>query len=245
MTSFVFKDAKVFFGGLEVTGLTNSIALDYSAEAKDSSVLGNSTRQRLSGVATAQGSLEGFWDSTEDSAFFDTIGATTEEVITILPNGSADGDRVFFMDTLSAMYNQNFDHGEIFGFTLEVQSDGALIQGNLGMDETITIDGNSASINLGAIAADETVFAALHVIDPVGGDSTLDVIVVSDDDDTFDSASTARMTFTQVTTTAVAQLLKVAGAITDPHWRFEWDIEGSAPSYQIVGVIGKTALKNN
>ena len=54
---------------------------------------------------------------------------------------------------------------------------------------------------------------------------TLDVIIESDDNGSFSSATT-RITHTQATA-ATSEFLSVAGAVTDDYWRASWTFGGT------------------
>lgn len=237
MVAFVLTDAQITYGGLDITGLSNQIGINYAAEAKDSSVFGVATRKRLSGLITADTTHQGLWDSSADSAFFDKIGGTPE-VLTILPDAGAVGSRAFFLNALNAEYTLGADIGEIFGFTLNTQSDGTLVRGLTIAENTFAVDTDGASIVLPAVAAGETLYAAMHVLAASGSSPTLDVDIVSDDNDNFTSGSTSRLSFTQVIDTLGAELISIAGPITDTFYRPEITITGGTPSYQILIVVG-------
>jgi len=235
MAAHIFKDAQVVHGSRDITSILNQLAFSYEADLKDDTILGADTRSRKSGLITSSMEMQGFWDSSTDSDFFADVGST-EEPLTVAPNGTAELDRVFFMEHVAAEYRQGNDVGELFGFTFNAQSKGPLVRGNLLVDGAKTATGNGSSMSLGAVAAGEKVYGALHVLAASGTTPTLDVIVQSDSDGAF-SSPTTRLTFTQLTTTG-AEALSLAGPVTDTHWRFRWTIGGSSPSFTIFASIG-------
>jgi hypothetical protein len=90
---------------------------------------------------------------------------------------------------------------------------------------------------LGAVAAGKSMYAALHVISASGTNPTLDVILQSDDNASFTSA-TSRITFTQATG-RTSQLSSVAGAITDDYWRVSYTIGGTnTPTFAFAVTAG-------
>jgi hypothetical protein len=93
-------------------------------------------------------------------------------------------------------------------------------------------------VELGAVAAGQRVYAALHVIDPVSGTSpTLDVTLKSAALVGFGSPTT-RLTFTQATE-PTSELLSAAGAITDEFWRVDFSIGGTdTPTFPFIVVVG-------
>lgn len=237
MAAYVVKDAQVLYGGVDVSGLMNQVGLDYGVEVQETTTLADSTRSRLAGLLTAELTHQGFWDATLDSTVFADVGGASE-VITVLPDAHTVGSRAFFMQTLAASYEQGLDIGEVFAFTLTATGTETLVRGLNLAEGTYTADADSASINLGAVASGSKLFTAMHVLAASGSTPTLDVDIVSDDDGTFDSASTIRHSFDQVTSSVGAQFASVAGPITDAHYRAEFTITGGSPSYDVLIVIG-------
>lgn len=247
MTSFVMKDTEVYFNEYDITGITNQLACNYSADMQDATVLGLSTRKREPGLLEAGVSLNSFFDGTDTShkEFFDQIGNATQGVVSFSGNNPAAGERAFLLPVHSASFDFGGAVGELLPFTSEFASHGPLVRGYVANNGNLTTDGNSASFSLGALAdTTEEIYASLHVIGSSGsGNQTLDVSVVSDADGTFDSVSQTRISFTQVTTAINSQLKSVAGAITDANWRVEWLVGGTgSPTFDAFIVIGRKAI---
>ncbi len=247
MAAHIIKDAELRLGGRDITGLLNNVAMEYSADLQEDTVLGDDTRSRLSGLASAGITINGFWDGAADADFFSEIAAASPEVLSVLANGAAEADRAFTAQVLGATYTPGAAIGEVFPFTFETQSSGPLVRGVVGGIGVKLVDGNTAAgINLGALPTGSKLYVALHVLANGGnGSQTLDVTVVSDDNNNFGSGQSTRITFAQVTTVNAAQWLSVSGAITDPYWRVEWVIGGdsaSSPTFTILVVLGITNL---
>lgn len=242
MASFVLKDAKVLYDERNISGIINQIALSFNADLQDDTTVDSDTRSRLAGLLNAMVEQEGFFEAADDNNFFDNTNYGNEGIATIIPDNSGNENvRCFFLKVRQAEYTPGATIGEIFSFSLNMESNSALIKGKVSQDGSETADGEGSVLNLGAVAAGSTLYAALHVLSVSGGTSpNLDVTIVSDDDGTFDSASTTRITFNQFNA-AGSQFASVAGAITDTHYRAEWTISddsGGSPTFAFVVVIG-------
>lgn len=89
--ALVFRNATIFFGGMELTGQLNRVTLDYSAEALDATVFGNATRVKRGGLKDARAAGGGFW-----------AGAATAQIDPVLYDGVGVNDSVLtlFGDTI-------------------------------------------------------------------------------------------------------------------------------------------------
>ena len=101
----------------------------------------------------------------------------------------------------------------------------------------LTATGNSTGRNLGAVAATKKLFVAAHVVSVSGTSTpTLALKVQSDDNSSFTSA-TDRITLTNFTAVG-AQYSSVAGAITDTHFRINYTLSGTSPSFKVFITVG-------
>ncbi len=58
----LLRDQKLWFAGRDLTGVMNSMALNYGAELLDATVFGNTTRKRVPGLKTVSIQHEGYFD---------------------------------------------------------------------------------------------------------------------------------------------------------------------------------------
>ena len=240
MAKFVVKDGQIYYEEHNISGLVSNATLGYSQDVQEDTSLGDSYRSRLPGLVDTSVDISGFWDSTEDAEFFSRIGAANSGVMSIAPQNVNVGSRGYIIEVEQASYQLFGAIGEVMPFTINAQGKNALVKGVVAAVGAKTASGESTGFNLGTVGANDSLFSSLHVISNSGsGDQTLDVTIVSDDDGTFNSASTTRLTFDQVTTTNLAAIQSAVGAISDPWFRAEWDIAGSgSPSFTIFIVIG-------
>ncbi len=241
MTEFVLTNAQVRFGGRDITGILNQISLEANRALPESTVFGQTSVRRVSGVRDANITVNGWWDSGADLDVFTQHTGNASEVLSVVPENATEGSVAYSLQGEQATYNPGAAHGEVFPFSLELQSRNPLIQGRLLGSGTKSATGNSSPFQLGNVPAGSRVWAALHVTSQAGTSPTIDVILESDSDSAFSGSETTRITFAQVTTTLSAQILSAAGSITDVHWRLAWTLGGGSPVYDIFAVVGITA----
>ena len=240
MTKHVLTDQKLIVGAYDITGSTNAIALEYSAEEKDCTVYGNDTRAMLGGLKKVQVQAGGFYDAVPlDSPLFNAVGVA-DSIISMFTEGTADGDVAYFFKAMAGKYDLSASVGDLFKYSLGAgASQGPLVRGVLLNDSTETASGDGSAIQVGAASSSQKVYAAVHVLESSGsGDQTLDVTIGSDDNAGFTS-ETNRFTFTQTTTAVTSQLLILDGPITDDYYRVNFAIAGSgSPSFKIAVLLG-------
>lgn len=246
MAKFIAKDSIILFDKRNISGLLNQVALEYSAELQDVTTFGDTTRNRLAGLLDVGLNINGYWDAdsaggelSADLDFFNNIGAAGAVPTTIIPGSGVADTRGFFFNSREASYNPGATIGEMFAFSIEINSAGPLISGLVAHNGIVTATANGASITLPAVAAGQSLFAVQHVLNSDGdGSQTLDTLIVSDANDSYGSPIT-QITFAQVTTLNNAQLLSKAGANADVEYRAEFTVAGTgSPSFTVIIVIG-------
>ena len=110
-------------------------------------------------------------------------------------------------------------------------------KGNLAFDRTITSNVNSSVINLGALAASQTILLAVTTTGSTTGTSpTLDIELFSDSTSGF-SSPTSRLSTSQLGSVRTSEVVKLSGAITDSYWRVSATVGGTSPSYSVAVAI--------
>lgn len=241
MTEFVLTNAQIRFGGRDLTGILNQVALEANRALPESTVFGQTTVTRASGVRDGSINVNGWWDSGADADFFTQHTANAAEVMSVAAENAVEGSVAYSLQGEQANYTPGAAHGEVFAFVLELQSRNPLVQGRLLGSGTKSSTGNSSPFQLGNVPAGSRVWAALHVTAQAGSTPTIDVILESDASSAFSGSETTRITFAQVGTTLSAQILSASGPITDTHWRLAWTLGGGSPVYDIFATVGITA----
>lgn len=244
MAILVIDDGKVFMNGYNLSASFNEVAVNGSAEMKDVTTFGNGGtrifKPGLLDVSVTGKGLSDFDDTAAppvDKAIFDQIGAVAA-VMSFAREGNAEGDISFMLQGVQVTCSPvQGSVGDMFEFTYEARGGGArLVRGVVMAVGTKAASGATATaIQLGAVAAGQKVYGALHAYGTVAG--TLDMIVQSDDAVGMASPTT-RLTFTQMSAIG-AEWKEAAGAITDTWWRASWTISGggSFPLFLTVGIL--------
>jgi hypothetical protein len=239
MSSSVIKGCPVFIGGIDFGNSVHTLALNYGADEKDDTVRNSTTHTFIGGLKTFGFAMEGFWNQSVaepvDEKLFGQVGASNN-VLTYATATGAVGEPAYFITMTEYSYNLPGEVGEIIPFDVDGGAAGRLVRGVFEYNGTLGASANSIGINLGAVAAGQKLYAAIHVLSASGTTPTLNAVVQSDDNSGFTSA-TNRITFDQITA-AGAQMSSVDGAITDTYWRVNFTIGGTGPSFRIIVVIG-------
>lgn len=234
MAKLVLHDQRVWLGGYDLSGAVNSLALEHGAEARDVATLESNTRIQASGLKSVAASLEGYFetDGGIDEELFNRIGLT-DAPLSYGAAGAAEGDLAYSFQALAAEYSPGGQIGEMMQFAASAQaaSGDGLVRGTLMHNGAETASGNGTGRQLGAVAAGQKLFGALHVLAAAGTGPTLDVTIESDDNSGFTSAVT-RMTFAQQTGIGFEWATPIEGPITDDWWRVVWSLGGTGgPSF--------------
>ena len=230
----VLKDQRAWFHGNDLTGVMNAIALEYSADAKENTVFGNSTHTNQGGLMTVAASLEGFFDAAKDKIIYDNVGAS-DKVFSFGASSNA-GDAAYSFLAMVGSYIPGGTVGELFSFSLEAAAAGKLIRGVIAENRTgQAATGNGTGRQLSAVAQGKKLYAALHVLNVAGVAPTLDLVIRSDDAAGFATPVT-QITFDQVTAIG-SQWKEVAGPITDTYYRPSFTIGGAGATFDFVLIL--------
>jgi len=241
MAHHVLTDQRIFVDDYEITGDTNAVAIEYGAELKDCTVLGNDTRMNKGGLKTVQVQVSGFYDAdTQDAEIFGNVGLANKP-ISVAAEGGAVGDVAYFFNAVGGEYSTGESVGELNKFEMGAGAVGSLVRGVMAhnaADTAETSTGVGDAIQLGAVGATQRLVAVLHVLESSGsGDQTLDMVVESDDNAGFTSGLD-RLTFSQVTVSGTSQVLELDGALTDDYYRASFTLGSGAPSFKFVLFFG-------
>jgi hypothetical protein len=233
MPAEVLTTVRLFVDGREMSGQMNAVGLEYGVDALDATVYGENTRIHAGGLKNTTMSHQGYWAAADDAHIFARVGPSA--VATICPTSAASGELAYFEKVMHATYNVGGAVGELLPFSFDAEAAGPLVRGAVLKDPVqVTGNGTGTAYQLGALAAGQKLVAALHVVQITGG--TLTVVVQSDDDVGFPSPI-SQITFTGVTVPG-AQILEVAGPVTDDWWRANWTLTGGSATFILsAGII--------
>lgn len=242
MANQILKDARLWMGGYNLSGDANRMVIDLSAELQDDSVLEDTARSRMAGLLLTSLQCEGFWraGSAAPDDVLDGYFALADVPVSACPiaGGGAVGDRAFTFRAVLGEFQRGAAVGELLRYSAGAEGSGGvpLVRGAIVENATRSSSGNASGVQLGALAADQKLYVALHVLSADGSTPSLTVKVQSDDNSGFTSA-TDRLTFSAKSAIGY-DWGSVDGAVADDWWRINCTISGSGPSFRVVAVAG-------
>ena len=226
MATMVFKNAKLYVDAYDLSTDINQHSVTVNVDAVENTTFGSDSRTYLPGLMTTTHQHNGYFDSDGTNEPDDVLDGNVSLIVTVAPTTGANGEPAYITQSVRTDYSVlEGSVGDIAGFAFTGQGTGQHARGTIlnTANTAVTVTGTGTAYQVGAIAATETGYAALHVVSASASD-TLDVVVQSDDAEGFPSA-TARITFTQATA-ATAEWSSVAGAVTDDWWRVSHTVAG-------------------
>ncbi|MGW1324788.1 hypothetical protein ACWD64_19875 [Streptomyces antibioticus] len=242
--SFVLLDARLFAGGADLTGQSNKIEVSAEVEEKDrTNYRSGGYKEVIGGLASAELMGEGQWAAGDPGIVDDVSWADLGAVgaWSAGPDDSGVGDLAYFMRALRSDYKLGDAVGEVAPWSGTAKSSWPLVRGVFahppGTARSSTGDGTAQE--LGAIAAGQRLYAALHVLSVAGTSTpTITVEIESDTEEAFGDSPETVASFDAATARG-GQILRTDGtAHTDTWYRPTWTITGSGPSFLFVVAFG-------
>lgn len=244
MAKQVLKNAGLYLGAYELSGILNNITIEADSELPETSCFGATARQFVRGLRGVRFGCAGYFDPAAgyDGALFDAWQSTSDQIFTACNENSA-GNLAWFMRGAVPNYGLGGSFGQAATVTLNGQSTVApLVRGTVMARSTAAASSGAGSgYQLGAVGATESIYAALHVFSVDGTDPELDVIIESDADGNFAAGATTRLTFTTATDVGAEWKEAGPGAITDQYWRASYTIGGTDPVFGFIVSFGFNA----
>lgn len=245
MSTVTLTNCKILLGGYNLSSYHNQLELTYDAEMLDDTVFGTSgTRSSKPGLKTVESNGTIFWDSSIDAVIYNRVGAA-REVMSWAMEGEAIGDWSNTTRGVNGTYTPlSGEVGQLIsGDFNAMASNTPLVRGRVLIPPgtPLTVTGEAAGVQLGAVVSPQRVYSGLHVTDMTSG-SAITVVVESDDNAGFTSPTT-RITHSAISESGlrgVGDWKELAGPITDTYWRATWTITGTTPSitaYLTVGIL--------
>lgn len=228
MGTYATLSQTLYVDGYDLTTDLGQMALSISRDPLDTTTFSTTrtARSRTAGLEDVQGSGSGPWQAgtgTVDPQMFSNLGVV--KVCTLTP-AATEAERAYLCQANDFNYRPFGNNvGELTSYEWAFQgargsgtlSAGA-IAGYLGKakGDVSATGALGTAKQLGAVSATQYLYAAFHVFT---AGTTITVIVESDDNSNFTSATT-RATIGPLTTTGGTWMTRVAGAITDDYFRF-------------------------
>lgn len=242
MSTFVLTDVGTWVAGHDFTCDTNSASLSIEVEdQEDTTFCTNGWRSRTGGLREVSCDFEGFWQagaSQVDGEAFSTLGVKNEPV-TMGPTISTAGSTAFMFQGGKFSYELLGDLGDVTPFSLSMMgTDGVgVVRGKVAATKQ-TVDSTgalgSALTDLSTndqVGSSQFLYATLHVF---SAGTTITVQLQSDDASGF-SDPTTRATIGPITAAGGTWMTRVAGPITDTHYRF--NVSAITGEFSVGGAI--------
>lgn len=219
-TPTVVLEQELMFGQWDFTAQVTAFAEAGTTAELDASALKDLTTimepglkgYGLSGSALWQGD-----DENIDDVLFDQQRVRNIPVTLALVNGAA-GSKARSFQAMIGEYGPGAGHGELLKLDFAFGAMAKPIDGNLLFNTSASGNVTGTAFEFGAIAADETLYGALHVF---GGTGEFIVTIQSDDVENFAGTPETQITFSTIATGTprAFQWSINAGAVTDTWWR--------------------------
>jgi hypothetical protein len=246
VSKFVLLNARIFAGAVDLTSNSNKVELSEEREDKETTSFGSAGwKEVLAGLASTTLNASGQWEANDatkvdDDQFanFGTLGGWS-----VIPAASSAtvvaGDLAWLVKALRCKYVIGDQVGNVAPWSGENKGTSPLVRGSVlhppGTARTTT--GSGTAIQIGAVTAGKSLYAALHVYSISGSATPTITVKVQSDDNSGMTTPTDRITFTAATAVG-GQYSSVAGAVTDDWWRITWTISGTTPSFLLVATAG-------
>lgn len=239
MPVVLFSNARMFVGGIDLSGRTNDGSLLLEAREEDISSVRDEWEVWALGRKRAEFNAKGWLEYGDGkTGDLETKVGEPNQVTTVFVDGAV-GSVGYSVQALPTKLSVGGPGGEFVPYALTAKGDiSRAVRGKvLHADATaVTADGSGTALQLGAVGSNQRVFAAMHTIAVSGTNPTLDVTLRSDNAEGFGSPTT-QITFDQQTAIG-GQWKSAAGAITDDWWRLTFDIGGTdSPSFLVAVLV--------
>lgn len=240
MSSFSLLDVTTWVHGYDMTTDLNQVSLSAEVEDLENTTFGSGGfRSRTGGLKSVSAELSGYWQSDDAGDAIDpelwANLAQADRVVTIAPD-DAEEVPAFMFKAGEFSFEAFGAVGEVTPFSASMlgTSGEGLIRGQVAKAKaSVNATGATGSaVNLGAVGADQFLYATLHVFSP---GTTITVQVEGSATAGFTSPTT-HITIGPITTAGGVWASRLAGPVTDTYYRF--NISAITGTFQIAGAIG-------
>lgn len=238
MTVKALLNAGLYVGGHDFTTDTNQGQLALEAAVLDRTTFGsNGWTENTTGLKTLAFNYSGFWQSEADDSVDSEAynGLAIERACTWMLE-EVETEPAYLFNAAKSSYNLGGEVGPLAPFALVASATDKFgaVRGQLAKAKGAAnaVGPLGSVVNLGAVAADQFLYATFHVFTAA---TTITVQVQSDDAAGFLSP-TVRGTIGPLTARGGTFMARVAGPITDTHYRF--NISAVTGAFIAAGAIG-------
>ncbi len=245
MTKQVLLDVRTFLSGADLSGSGNKIELQAEWEAKAvTNWKSGGAEENIAGLGKTEIGGEGQWEAGSTGLPDDAFWANRRQLEpwSIGPNGQSDtsvGSLMYLTRALRTKVAYWGSVGDVASWNAQAVGSWPLVRGvsahPSGTARSAT--GSGTSIQLGAVTADQHLYANLHVLSVSGTSGPSITAEIESDSATGFPSPTSRGSFA-AKTAAGGESIRIAGPFTDDWWRVKWTITGSTPSFLFLVTMG-------
>ena len=242
MAPVVLTQPTVWAGLSDLSNDTNEAMIDLSAATLDATTFASGGWQaNVAGLRSGKIDLKGLWDAgtpdLPDNLGFANIG-TGGIPLTVTPAGASVGGLAYFGSFMQPSYKAGGKVGDLLSFETPGMLDQPIVKGQIASIVAKTATGTTASLNLGAVGANQRIWCNLHVLAVSGtGSPTLTVAVQSDTATGFPAPTTV-VTSAPFTAVGAQQIKGPVGVSANTWQRLSLTISGTSPSFLLYAAIG-------
>lgn len=235
----ILRDCAIYYGGYDLTSTANSIEFDASCASVDLTTFGSAGAHVLAaGLRDGSANVTTFLDTATSEAALKTDNVGQTELLTAVafPTGGTvtAGDRCYAMRGLLKSSKTPRKVGEaeqIEAMMPQAQREGVLGGTVILAPVSVNSSGTGSVLNLGAVAAGQTVYFGVHVI-ASSGNRTITPVLQSASAAGF-GTPTDRVTLSSISSVG-ASFGSSSTATTDAYWRISYTTGGSSGSVTVV-----------
>lgn len=218
MATKVLTDATIWLGALDLTSYTNDVNVTETAQAKDATTFGSGGYTELrGGLKDVTASVKGFVDYANPDAAMNSNLGVAGQILSCTDGGTA-GCRAIFTQQMSGQYQHLGQVGEMNPFDLSLMGSTSIAAvAGVCLHPKTTVTGNSNGSTYDTATGIASGYAAYAAIHCFTAGTTADIIIESDDNTDFSSATT-RFTNT-ITATGGTWCTPVPATVTDRYFR--------------------------
>jgi hypothetical protein len=231
-------DAGLYVAGHDFTTDSNEGQLNLEATVLDKTTFGSDRwTENAYGLKKVAFSFSGFWQSdVSDAVDPEAFGDLAIERAHTWMLKEVETEPAYLFNAAKANYQLGGEVGPLAPFTLvsEASDKFGAIRGQLAKARGAAnaVGAIGSVVNLGAVAADQFLYATFHVFTA----GTTITVQVQSDDAAGMASPTTRGTIGPLTTRGGTFMARVAGPITDTHYRF--NISAVTGAFVAAGAIG-------
>lgn len=244
MSKLILTDCRLFVGGADLSGQSNSLEITDEFEDKDvTNWRSGGAHELLAGLEQPKLTAEGQWEAGDPSKIDDAMWASrrTVEAWTASPSATSDttvGGLAYVVAGLRTSAALLGQVGDVAPWKASASGSGPMGRGVFlhpsGTARTAT--GNGTAVQLGAVPDGRQLRVNLHILSVAGTTPLITVKLDSDSGSGF-SSPIERAAFAQKGVTG-DQSIVVDGPITDDWWRINWTVSGAGPSFLFLVAAG-------